>query len=118
LPSCKVRAIREDVESALQQQREYIRVPDGTIRSSARRRLSGGRLPHQARRARVAAGSPRAGRAEVARLERMGEQTGESQMIRTYLDWPSQPWGKTSEERPTRRTHARCSTPTTRASRT
>ena len=37
---------------------------------------------------------------EVARLERMGDQSGESQMIRTYLDWLlAVPWGKSSEER-------------------
>ena len=37
---------------------------------------------------------------ELARLERMGEQTGESSMIRTYLDWLiAVPWGKRSEER-------------------
>src|SRR5436309_452698 len=37
---------------------------------------------------------------EIARLERMGDQSGESQMIRTYLDWLlSVPWGKRSEER-------------------
>ncbi|MGH3003920.1 MAG: endopeptidase La, partial [Gaiellaceae bacterium] len=37
---------------------------------------------------------------EVARLERMGDQTGESQMVRTYLDWLlAVPWGTTSEER-------------------
>src|SRR5947207_10376265 len=37
---------------------------------------------------------------EVARLERMGEQSGESSMIRTYLDWLlAVPWGKRSEER-------------------
>ena len=37
---------------------------------------------------------------EVGRLERMGDQSGESQMIRTYLDWLlSVPWGKRSEER-------------------
>ena len=36
---------------------------------------------------------------ELARLERMGEQTGESSMIRTYLDWLiAVPWGKRSEE--------------------
>ena len=30
----------------------------------------------------------------------MGDQTGESQMIRTYLDWLLDvPWGKSSEER-------------------
>src|SRR5258707_11388 len=37
---------------------------------------------------------------EVGRLERMGDQSGESSMIRTYLDWLlSVPWGKRSEER-------------------
>jgi ATP-dependent Lon protease len=36
---------------------------------------------------------------ELARLERMGEQTGESSMIRTYLDWLiAVPWGKRSDE--------------------
>src|SRR6201988_1900769 len=36
---------------------------------------------------------------EVGRLERMGEQTGESSMIRTYLDWLiAVPWSKRSEE--------------------
>src|SRR5436190_631140 len=37
---------------------------------------------------------------ELARLERMGEQSGEASMIRTYLDWLiSVPWGKRSDER-------------------
>jgi ATP-dependent Lon protease len=36
---------------------------------------------------------------ELGRLERMGEQTGESSMIRTYLDWLiAVPWNKRSEE--------------------
>jgi ATP-dependent Lon protease len=36
---------------------------------------------------------------ELDRLERMGEQTGESSMIRTYLDWLiAVPWSKRSEE--------------------
>ena len=36
---------------------------------------------------------------ELGRLERMGEQTGESSTIRTYLDWLiAVPWGKRSEE--------------------
>ncbi len=36
---------------------------------------------------------------ELGRLERMGEQTGESSMIRTYLDWLiAVPWSKRSEE--------------------
>jgi len=37
---------------------------------------------------------------ELGRLERMGEQSGESSMIRTYLDWLiAVPWDKRSEER-------------------
>jgi ATP-dependent Lon protease len=37
---------------------------------------------------------------ELARLERMGEQSGESSMIRTYLDWlVAVPWSERSEER-------------------
>ena len=37
---------------------------------------------------------------ELGRLERMGESTGESSMIRTYLDWLlGVPWGKRSDEK-------------------
>ena len=37
---------------------------------------------------------------ELARLERMGEQSGESSMIRSYLDWLiAVPWSKRSEEK-------------------
>jgi ATP-dependent Lon protease len=37
---------------------------------------------------------------ELSRLERMGDSTGESSMIRTYLDWLiAVPWSKRSEER-------------------
>src|SRR5207247_5611864 len=36
----------------------------------------------------------------VGRLDRMGDSTGESAMIRTYLEWLlAVPWGKRSEER-------------------
>src|ERR1700726_3097974 len=36
---------------------------------------------------------------ELARLERMGDQSGESSMIRTYLDWLiAVPWSKRSDE--------------------
>jgi len=37
---------------------------------------------------------------ELARLERTGDGSGESSMIRTYLDWLTEvPWGKRSQER-------------------
>jgi ATP-dependent Lon protease len=37
---------------------------------------------------------------ELGRLERMGEQSGEASMIRTYLDWLiAVPWSKRSDER-------------------
>ena len=37
---------------------------------------------------------------ELARFERMGEQSGESSMIRSYLDWLiAVPWSERSEER-------------------
>jgi ATP-dependent Lon protease len=37
---------------------------------------------------------------ELGRLERMGDASPESSMIRTYLDWLlTVPWGKTSDER-------------------
>src|SRR5438876_333139 len=37
---------------------------------------------------------------ELGRLERMGEQSPETSVIRTYLDWLiAVPWSKTSEER-------------------
>ena len=39
-------------------------------------------------------------RRELGRLERMGESTGESSMIRTYLDWLiGVPWNKRSDEK-------------------
>ena len=37
---------------------------------------------------------------ELARFERMGEQSGESSMIRSYLDWLiAVPWSNRSDER-------------------
>src|SRR5262249_61513965 len=37
---------------------------------------------------------------ELVRLERMGDQSGEASMIRSYLDWLiAVPWGSRSDER-------------------
>jgi ATP-dependent Lon protease len=98
------RRIREDVESGAQkQQREYILrrqmdsirkelgEDDGSAADDYRTKIAELELPDAVREQ---------AEREVGRLERMGDQTGESQMIRTYLDWLlAVPWGARSEER-------------------
>ncbi|MFL5953213.1 MAG: endopeptidase La [Gaiellaceae bacterium] len=98
------RRIREDVESGAQkQQREYILRrqmdsirkelgdDDGSAADDYRTRIAETEMPDDVREQ---------AEREVGRLERMGDQSGESQMIRTYLDWLlSVPWGNRSEER-------------------
>ena len=98
------RRIREDVESGAQkQQREYILrrqmesirkelgEDDGSAAEDYRTKIAEIDMPDAVREQ---------AEREVARLERMGDQNGESQMIRTYLDWLlAVPWGKRSEER-------------------
>ena len=67
-----------------------------------RRRRVGGRGVPGARSTRPACPTTCASRpsASSRRLERMGESTGESSMIRTYLDWLiAVPWSKRTEER-------------------
>jgi ATP-dependent Lon protease len=98
------RKIRDDVDSGAQkQQREYflrkqmesIRRELGEDDASAvdeyRRKLEEAGMPDHVREQ---------AERELDRLERMGEGgSGESQMIRTYLDWMvSVPWGERSEE--------------------
>ena len=126
-PSCRSAArIRDDVESGAQkQQREYflrkqmesirkeLGEDDGSVvdeyRSEDRR---GRRCPRRSReQAERELRPPRAAWAS---------SRGESSMIRTYLDWLiAVPWCEAlrGAARP-RRTPARCSTPTTPASRT
>jgi ATP-dependent Lon protease len=98
------RRIRDDVESgAQQQQREYflrkqmesIRKELGDDEASVvdeyRRKIEEAEMPEAVREQ---------AEKELARLERMGDATGESSMIRTYLDWLiAVPWSKRSEER-------------------
>jgi ATP-dependent Lon protease len=95
--------IREDVqEGAEKQQREYflrkqmdsirkeLGEDDASVAEEYRTKIAEADMPQEVEEQALK---------ELARLERMGEQTGESSMIRTYLDWLiAVPWGKRSEE--------------------
>jgi ATP-dependent Lon protease len=96
--------IREDVqEGAEKQQRDYflrkqmdsirkeLGEDDASVAEEYRTKIDESDMPDEVREQ---------ANKELARLERMGEQTGESSMIRTYLDWLiAVPWGKRSDER-------------------
>jgi len=96
--------IREDVQDgAEKQQREYflrkqmdsirkeLGEDDASVSEEYRTKIDESAMPDEVREQ---------ANKELARLERMGEQTGESSMIRTYLDWLiAVPWGKRSDER-------------------
>ncbi len=98
------RRIHDDVESGAQkQQREYflrkqmesirkeLGEDDGSVIDEYRSKIEEAELPEQVREQ---------AERELSRLERMGESSAESSMIRSYLDWLlAVPWGKTSEER-------------------
>src|SRR6187397_199258 len=98
------RRIRDDVESGAQaQQREYflrkqldsIRKELGEDEASVvdeyRMKIEEADMPEEVREQ---------AERELGRLERMGDGSGESSMIRTYLDWLlAVPWGKASDER-------------------
>jgi ATP-dependent Lon protease len=98
------RRIRDDVEEgAAKQQREYVLRKQ---MESIRRELGedDGSFVDEYRTKIEDAGMPDAVREqaerELGRLERMGESSGESSMIRTYLDWLiSVPWKERSEDR-------------------
>jgi ATP-dependent Lon protease len=97
------RRIREDVqEGAEKQQREYflrkqmdsirkeLGEDDASVADEYRTKIEDADMPEPVKEQALK---------ELARLERMGEQTGESSMIRTYLDWLiAVPWGKRSDE--------------------
>jgi ATP-dependent Lon protease len=96
--------IREDVqEGAEKQQREYflrkqmesirkeLDEDDASVAEEYRTKIEEAQMPDDVSEQALK---------ELSRLERMGEQTGESSMIRTYLDWLiAVPWSKRSDER-------------------
>jgi ATP-dependent Lon protease len=95
--------IREDVQQgAEKQQREYflrkqmesirkeLDEDDASIVEEYRTKIEDAQMPEAVDEQALK---------ELGRLERMGEQTGESSMIRTYLDWLiAVPWSKRSDE--------------------
>ncbi len=97
------RRIREDVqEGAEKQQREYflrkqmesirkeLGDDEASVAEEYRAKIEEALMPEPVKEQALK---------ELGRFERMGEQTGESSMIRTYLDWLiAVPWGKTSDE--------------------
>ncbi len=97
------RRIRDDVESGAQkQQREYflrqqmesirkeLGEDQGSVTEDYRTKIAESGMPDKVREQ---------AERELDRLERMGEQSGESSMIRTYLDWlTAVPWSKSSDE--------------------
>ncbi len=96
--------IRDDVESGAQkQQRDYfLRKQMESIRKELGE--DEGNLIEEYESKIAAAGMPEAvaeqAEKELRRLERQGEQSPESSMIRSYLDWLiAIPWAKRSEER-------------------
>jgi ATP-dependent Lon protease len=96
--------IRDDVESgAQQQQREYfLRKQMDSIRKELGEDDASVVEEYEAKIAEAEMPADVAEQAtkELRRLERMGEQSGEASMIRTYLDWLiSVPWSKRSDER-------------------
>ena len=98
------RRIREDVESgAEKQQREYfLRKQMESIRKELGE--DDASVVEEYRAKIEEAGMPEAVREqaekELGRLERLGEQSAESSVIRTYLDWLiAVPWSKRSDER-------------------
>jgi ATP-dependent Lon protease len=97
------RRIRDDVQSgAEKQQREYfLRKQLESIQKELGE--DGASVVEEYRTKIDEAGMPEEveeqARKELGRLERMGEQSGEASMIRSYLDWLiAVPWSKRSDE--------------------
>jgi ATP-dependent Lon protease len=95
--------IRDDVqEGADKQQRDYflrkqmdsirkeLGEDDASVVEEYRTKIEAAEMPEAAHEQAIK---------ELGRLERMGEQSGEASMIRSYLDWLiALPWNKRSEE--------------------
>ncbi len=98
------RRIREDVEGgAAAQQREYVLrkqmesirrelgEDDASVADELREQIEKAPMPDQVREHALR---------ELGRLERMGDASGEAQMVRNYLEWiVAVPWGERSDER-------------------
>jgi ATP-dependent Lon protease len=98
------RRIRDDVQSgAEKQQREYflrkqmesiqkeLGEDDASVVEEYRKKIAEAGMPDEVREQ---------AERELGRFERMGEQSGESSMIRSYLDWLiAVPWSERSDER-------------------
>src|SRR5215211_6784838 len=96
--------IREDVQSGAEaQQREYflrkqmesiqreLGEDSGSVAEEYRKKIAESGMPEDVREQATK---------ELGRLERMGEQSGEASMIRSYLDWLiAVPWGERSDEK-------------------
>src|SRR5690349_1653954 len=96
--------IRDDVQSgAEKQQREYflrkqmesiqreLGEDSGSVAEEYRTKIAEAGMPEEVEEQATK---------ELARLERMGEQSGEASMIRSYLDWLlAVPWSKRSDEK-------------------
>jgi ATP-dependent Lon protease len=96
--------IREDVQSgAEKQQREYflrkqlesiqkeLGEDEASVAEEYREKIADSGMPDDVREQ---------AERELGRLERMGDGSGESSMLRTYLDWLiAVPWGERSDER-------------------
>src|ERR671913_945187 len=96
--------IREDVQSGAEaQQREYflrkqmesiqreLGEDSGSVAEEYRKKIAESGMPDEVREQATK---------ELGRLERMGEQSGEASMIRSYLDWLiAVPWGERSDEK-------------------
>src|ERR1700691_5367860 len=96
--------IREDVqEGADKQQREYflrkqmesirkeLGEDEGSIVEEYKAKIEAAEMPEEVQEQALK---------ELGRLERMGEQSAEASMIRSYLDWLiAVPWSKRSEEK-------------------